>query len=75
MQLPANTLQMMTGEGQFDPIEMGEIFSMLKSALSRKQIIAQIQADMANSKALLPSKLICSKTRFFKTHLFFLLIY
>ena len=71
MQLPANTLQMMRGDGQFDPIKMGGIFTGQKSALIRKQIMAQTLVGMANSKALLPSKLICSKTSFLKlTYLF-----
>ena len=30
MQLPENTLPMMTGTGQFGPIEMGGMFSVLK---------------------------------------------
>jgi hypothetical protein len=30
MQLPKNTLPMMTGDGQFGPIEMGGMFTILK---------------------------------------------
>ena len=30
MELPANTLPMMTGFGQFGPLEMGGMFSVLK---------------------------------------------
>jgi hypothetical protein len=30
MQLPKNTLPMMTGTGQFGPIEMGGMFTILK---------------------------------------------
>ena len=36
MPLPANTLPMMTGEGQFGPIEMGGMFTVLKIRADQK---------------------------------------
>jgi hypothetical protein len=36
MPLPSNTLPMMTGEGQFGPIEMGGMFSVLKVRKNQK---------------------------------------
>ena len=36
MQLPANTLQMMRVDGQFDPIKMGGIFTGLKICADQK---------------------------------------
>ncbi len=38
MPLPANTFQMMAGDAQFGPIEMGSIFTVLKSAPIRKKL-------------------------------------
>jgi hypothetical protein len=37
MLLPANTLQMMAGDAQFDPIEMGSIFTVLKIRTDQKK--------------------------------------
>jgi hypothetical protein len=36
MPLPANTLQMMAGNAQFGPIEMGSIFTVLKIYADQK---------------------------------------
>ena len=54
MPLPANTLPMMTGTGQFGPIEMGGMFTVMKvrEGLARRRLQGSrpVQESARNSR-------------------------